>query len=1125
MKQQEQQTSVTIFYSYAETDQVLRDQLATHLSQLKRDGLIEEWYDQQILAGSDRTKVINQAIHSAHIILLFISADFLASDTCYLDEMKQALERHKRGDARVIPVLVRPCDWRHSPFAHLQWLPRNGQPITSWHDQDEALATIARELRRILEKQQFPPPLLSNKQQQTREQLLKRVQATWIEGLPEPSLHRVTRIDLHLQEQPDALDNPWQMIVQELDHAPRPLPVGTSIVEVYDKADGELLILGEPGSGKTTLLLELTRDLLDRAQLDSTLPMPVVFNLSSWAVKRLPIAEWLLEELNLKYRVPRKLGKRWIDQDQVLPLLDGLDEVVLAYRAACVEAINTYRQEHGSVPTVVCSRSADYSAQMARLQLQRAVVVQPPTAQQVNEYLEDAGPHLEELRVARLKDPVLQELTTTPLMLSVLTHTYHDTPLKDLLTSGSLETRRRQIFETYVQQMLMRRGVNIRYTPEQTVRWLAWLAQQMTKYSQTEFYLERMQPDWLKERLSLRGFYEVAVRVSTGLVGGLVSGLIGGLFGELIGGLLIVLGLWTVLGPTGNLIAGLPLGLVSGLLVGLLGGLTYRGEREIKPAEVVLWSWESIWQKLVQTTALRSGLIGGLVFGLLSKLVFGLNDYGLVLFFGLLYGLVLGLVGMTISQSLSGTQDKHREGQEFRYPVRNKVFVGLIGGLVVGLFVGLLVGLFFGLFLGPFEGLVLGLRYGLLGGLVAGSILGLMYRIREEVTPGEIMNLLRVGIWGELTKSETVKNMLVFGMLMGLFLSLREGLLFGVLGGLVSVLVVGLFFGLLSGVVFVLISRLFGGLSSDLLEKQLLTKPNQGIRHSARNSLRFGLLGGLVSGLVFGLLSGLTLGPDYRLALGFGLFSGLVFGLLCGLSIGLSNGGFACIQHAVLRIFLWRAGYTPWDYGYFLDYAAERILLRKIGGGYIFMHQMFMEHFAALPTIPWPYRATRQKERTLQTMNPPKSPARVVWVYGTIAGICLGTILLPLLFLLAGFVPIILAIVLAIVVFLLVGILAAKRTGRVDTGTLAGLVTGLTSGVMFGIFCSVFLLTVRREELTALLMSLNNNLDPDQAVRAIIFGLAVMDVAVMLVLLGFGAGIGMLGGLIGKRKSRMPPIG
>src|SRR5579859_1037134 len=154
MEQQQKQAGLRVFYSYAFADSKWREKLAIHLSLLHREGLIEQWSDQQIFAGSIRSQAIDQAIHSADIILLLISADFLASDACFQDEMRQALERHQRGEARVVPLLVRPCDWQHSPFAHLQCLPRNTKPVTAWANQDEALVAIVQELRKIVAQQQ-----------------------------------------------------------------------------------------------------------------------------------------------------------------------------------------------------------------------------------------------------------------------------------------------------------------------------------------------------------------------------------------------------------------------------------------------------------------------------------------------------------------------------------------------------------------------------------------------------------------------------------------------------------------------------------------------------------------------------------------------------------------------------------------------------------------------------------------------------------------------------------------------------------------------------------------------------------------------------------------------------------
>jgi len=123
------------------------------------------------------------------------------------------------------------------------------------------------------------------------------------------------------------------------------------IVKVFDAME-QLLILGAPGSGKTTLLLELARDLLDRAARDPTHPIPVVFPLSTWAESRRPLAEWLVEELYQRYVVHRKIGQAWVEADQILPLLDGLDEVKPAHRAACVEAINAFRKAH-DLPLVI----------------------------------------------------------------------------------------------------------------------------------------------------------------------------------------------------------------------------------------------------------------------------------------------------------------------------------------------------------------------------------------------------------------------------------------------------------------------------------------------------------------------------------------------------------------------------------------------------------------------------------------------------------------------------------------------------------------------------------------------------------------------------------------------------
>jgi hypothetical protein len=141
---------INVFYSYAHVDATLRDELDNHLSLLRQSGFITQWYDRNISAGTDWVDQIDQHLNTAHIILLLVSSDFLASNYCYSIEMKRALERHEAGEARVIPILLRPVDWQEAPFAKLQVLPQNASPVTAWTDRDLAFRDIAIQLRNVV---------------------------------------------------------------------------------------------------------------------------------------------------------------------------------------------------------------------------------------------------------------------------------------------------------------------------------------------------------------------------------------------------------------------------------------------------------------------------------------------------------------------------------------------------------------------------------------------------------------------------------------------------------------------------------------------------------------------------------------------------------------------------------------------------------------------------------------------------------------------------------------------------------------------------------------------------------------------------------------------------------------
>ncbi len=121
----------------------------------------------------------------------------------------------------------------------------------------------------------------------------------------EQSLHNAVLINLGKELQPQQVKRPWDAEIKIGLKPPEPLPENTSILEVFDKSAiaGRLLILGAPGSGKTTTMLELAQELVARAEDDSSYPIPVLFNLSSWKDERLPLTEWLVAELNSKYGV------------------------------------------------------------------------------------------------------------------------------------------------------------------------------------------------------------------------------------------------------------------------------------------------------------------------------------------------------------------------------------------------------------------------------------------------------------------------------------------------------------------------------------------------------------------------------------------------------------------------------------------------------------------------------------------------------------------------------------------------------------------------------------------------------------------------------------------------------
>src|SRR5262245_63854111 len=134
--------ALEVFFSYAHEDEALRGELVKHLSLLQRQGVITAWHDHKITAGTEWAGAIDAHLQSAQIILMLVSADFMASDYCYDVEMQRAMARHEAKKTRVIPVILRPVYWQGAPFGKLQALPTGGNPITTWSNQDTAFVNV-----------------------------------------------------------------------------------------------------------------------------------------------------------------------------------------------------------------------------------------------------------------------------------------------------------------------------------------------------------------------------------------------------------------------------------------------------------------------------------------------------------------------------------------------------------------------------------------------------------------------------------------------------------------------------------------------------------------------------------------------------------------------------------------------------------------------------------------------------------------------------------------------------------------------------------------------------------------------------------------------------------------------
>ncbi len=178
-------TAVKVFISYSHKDEDLRKDLDAHLKILERQGYISPWHDRKIEAGDEWKKEITTYLESADVILLLVSANFLASDFCYDIETKRALERQKADGALIVPIILKPCAWQESPVSGFQVMPKDGKPISIWNDQDLAFTDITEKLKekakQLIERRQ--QQYLQTQQQSALEEYRQKLEEYLADGV------------------------------------------------------------------------------------------------------------------------------------------------------------------------------------------------------------------------------------------------------------------------------------------------------------------------------------------------------------------------------------------------------------------------------------------------------------------------------------------------------------------------------------------------------------------------------------------------------------------------------------------------------------------------------------------------------------------------------------------------------------------------------------------------------------------------------------------------------------------------------------------------------------------------------------------------------------------------------
>jgi hypothetical protein len=440
----------------------------------------------------------------------------------------------------------------------------------------------------------------------------------------------------------------------------------------HPQIEGSLLVLGSAGAGKTTLLMELGNQLIEHSenQSQSEQPIPVLLNLNTWSDRYLSFEQWFLIELHTKYGLRFDLGEQWLETQQFVLLLDGLDEVDPALQSHCIEAINQFQQNFLPPGLVVCSQWLDYQQHPVYLQAKGILLLQPLTAPQIQKHLETLEqPHLwQTLR----QNPQMLRLAQSPILLHLLTQT----------RSPSAVATTPDLLKLHLETKLGRDNPHspsprsLVPQPSQALVWLRWLARRLRQQGQNEFLIEQMQPSWLPN-IGQRVLHRVwVVLLAAGLVGAIAAAT--------------------------DLIS--DLGISSPVFWGIIAGAIAAFPDRIRLVETLAWSRQQARKGLI--IGMLRGIIGCIILGIflvaLCAALFlvdpiflksiretlttgGVLGLTIILLSGLMGALLTGLLGPAIERKTLPNQGIWRSA-------RNTLVFALLGFVFGSLLTGLCSG-------------------------------------------------------------------------------------------------------------------------------------------------------------------------------------------------------------------------------------------------------------------------------------------------------------------------------------------------------------------------------------------------------------------------------------------------